>query len=329
MKKLFALLIALCMMTVCLVTVHADNYHQTATVDLDGFKTFQIPEPEGETDPDTVYFTHEFIFTAETDGSYCFHIGVEQDEDDPYVYTLDVDCPTGYWDLGEGIAFQGRAGETYTVRFQYPTDDGRYPEFDYVMIYEPNHNIRELLSLEEFKIIQIPEPMNGVVDPGWTYYNHSFFFTPEKSGTYRFLADYVQDESDPYKIYMGVTCPTGYWELANGCQFDAVAGETYELLFQYLTHDGRYPEFIFYVEEGAAPVVPDPVVTEPLPEATQTEPIAEPSEDPTAVPDTEEAEDPLPDMKTLLIYAGAVVAVIIAVVLLIAERKKNMSPDSL
>lgn len=203
MKKLLALLFALCMMTVCLVTVHADQYQEAKAIGLCDFQTVRIPEPEGEVDPDSVYFTQEFTFV------------------------------------------------------------------------------------------------------------------PEEDGTYRFLVSFEEDQSEPYDYFMDVVCPDGYWELPNGCEFDAVAGETYELCFQYPNHDGRYPEFTFYVEEGAAP------------EIVHTEPIAEPSEAPAAVTETEEAEDPLPDMKTLLIYAGAAVAVIGAVVLLIAERKKNMNPDTL
>ena len=330
MKKIFALLLALCMMTACLVTVHADNYHQTTTVDLDGFQTFQIPEPEGEVDPDTAYFTHEFTFTAKIDGSYCFHISVDQDEDDPYVYTLDVDCPTGYWDLGEGIAFQAKAGETYTVRFQYPTDDGRYPAFDYFMIYEPNHNVRDSLSLGESKTIQIPEPVDGVVDPGWTYYNLSFFFTPEESGTYRFLAHYAQDESAPYEIYMGVSSPEGYRELENGCEFDAVAGETYEMLFQYPIHDGRYPEFTFWVDTADGTYVPVIPETEPVAETEAPETV--PETVPETIPETEPTVEEIPvgiDGKTILCCIGAVLLVGAAIALVILERKKNTSSDSL
>lgn len=324
MKKLFALLAVFCMLAGA-VTVHADQPLKPKTIGLYDFQTVQIPEPEGEIDPDAVYFTQEFTFAPEADGSYLF---LAADMDEPYEFTMDVEDNTGCFPLEGGCAFPGWAGETYTLRFRYPSYDGRKPEFTLYVIEEYNHNYRDTLTLGETKTFTIPQPEREI-EEGWTYFNLSLFFTPEESGTYRFLADYVQDGSDPYKIYMGVTCPTGYWELVNGCQFDAQAGETYELFFQYPTHDGRYPEFAFHVEEGAAPAVPEPVVTEPVPEAAQTEPIAESTEAPEAVTETEEAEDPLPDMKTLLIYAGAAAVIIVAAVLLIAERKKNLNPDLL
>ena len=47
-----------------------------------------------------------------------------------------------------------------------------------------------------------------------------------------------------------------FWELENGCEFDAVAGQTYDLCFQYPIHDGRYPTFTFYVGAADADVVP-------------------------------------------------------------------------
>ena len=324
MKKLFALLAVFCMLAGA-VTVHADELQKPKLIGLYDFQTVRIPEPEGEVDPDAVYFTQEFTFAPEADGSYLF-LAADMDED--YDYTMDMSDTSGYFPLKGGCAFTGWAGETYTLRFRYPSYDGRNPEFTLYVIEEYNFNYRDTLALGETKTFTIPQPEREIED-GWTYFNLSLFFTPEETGTYRFLVSFEEDKSEPYDYDMAVTCPDGYWELANGCQFDAQAGETYELFFQYPTHDGRYPEFTFYVEEGAAPVVPAPVVTEPLPEAAQTEPIAEPSEDPAAVPDTEEAEDPLPDMKTILLCAGAAAVIIVAAVLLIAERKKNMNPDSL
>ena len=324
MKKLFALLAVFCMLAGA-VTVHADQPLKPKTIGLYDFQTVQIPEPEGEIDPDAVYFTQEFTFAPEADGSYLF---LAADMDEPYEFTMDVEDNTGCFPLEGGCAFPGWAGETYTLRFQYPSYDGRNPEFTLYVIEEYNYNYRDTLTLGETKTFTIPQPEREI-EEGWTYFNLSLFFTPEEDGTYRFLASFEEDKSEPYDYDMAVTCPDGYRELENGCEFTALAGETYELFFQYPTHDGRYPEFAFHVEEGAAPAVPEPVVTEPVPETVQTEPIAEPSEAPEAVPDTEEAEDPLPDMKTLLIYAGAAVAVIVAVVLLIAERKKNLNPDSL
>ena len=227
------------------------NHHWRETVTLDGFETFQIPEPKGVVDPSIAYFTMDFRFVPELTGSYSFYLApVEEDEANPYAYTVDMDRT--HWDYGSTIYFAAEAGETVELRFQYPSDDGRYPEFNYYMFYEPNHNYRETLSLGETKTIRIPEPMNGVVDPNWTYYNHSFFFTPEETGTYRFLVDYVQDEAKPYEFEMGVA--GAYWALENGCEFDAVAGETRELTFQYHPYDGRHPEFTFTLRNAVNPI---------------------------------------------------------------------------
>lgn len=324
MKKLLALLAVFCILTGA-VPVHAEQPQKPKSIGLYDFQTVRIPEPEGEVDPDAVYFTQEFTFAPEADGSYLF---VAADMDEPYDFTMDVDDHTGCFLMEGSCAFVGWAGEVYTLRFQYPKYDGRNPEFTLYVIEEYNYNYRDTLALGETKAFTIPQPEREI-EEGCTYFNLSLFFTPEEDGTYRFLVSFEEDESDPYGYHMAVTCPDGYWELENGCQFDAQAGETYELFFQYPNHDGRYPEFTFYVEEGAAPVVPGPVVTEPATEIVHTEPAAEPSEAPAAVTETEEAEDPLPDMKTLLMCAGAAAAVIAAVVLLIAERKKNMNPDPL
>ena len=324
MKKLLALLAVFCMLSGA-VPVHADQYQEAKAIGLCDFQTVRFPEPEGEVDPNSVYFTQEFTFVPEEDGSYLF---VAADMDEPYDFTLDVVGLTGCFPLKYGCAFEGVAGETYTLRFQYPSYDGRNPEFTLYIIEEFNHNYRDTLALGETKTFTIPQPEQEI-EEGWTYFNLSLFFTPEEDGTYRFLVSFEEDKSEPYDYYMAVTCPDGYWELENGCQFDAQAGETYELFFQYPNHDGRYPEFTFYVEEGAAPVVPGPVVTEPATETVHTEPIAEPSEAPATVTETEDAGTSMPDMKTLLMCAGAAAAVIGAVVLLIAERKKNMNPDPL
>ena len=324
MKKLWILLVVLCMMAGS-VMVYADHDPNEELIGLQDFKTVRIPEPEGEVDPDAVYFTKDFAFAPEESGSYLF-LAADMDED--YDFTMDMSDTSGYFPLKGGCAFTGWAGETYTLRFRYPSYDGRNPEFTLYVIEEYNFNYRDTLALGETKTFTIPQPEREIED-GWTYFNLSLFFTPEEAGTYRFLVSFEEDKSEPYDYYMAVTCPDGYWELANGCQFDAQAGETYELFFQYPTHDGRYPEFTFYVEEGAAPVVPESVVTEPVPEAVQTEPIAEPSEAPEAVTETEESNDSLPDRKTLLIFIGAAAVIIVAAVLLIAERKKNLNPDPL
>ena len=116
---------------------------------------------------------------------------------------------------------------------------------------EGNPRWEDPIALNETKTVRIPEPLSAV-DPGEVYFSQIFWFTPEESGTYCFLADYVEDESDPYYFTMDIA--DAYWELENGCMFDANAGETYELSFQYPVHDGRYPEFTFTVRNAVNPV---------------------------------------------------------------------------
>ena len=118
-----------------------------------------------------------------------------------------------------------------------------------------NYHLTESISLGETKIITIPKP-NGEVDEGWVYFTQEFIFVPEEDGTYRFLVAYEENRKKPYDFSMGVT--TEYHELENGCEFNAIAGETYELGFQYNNHDGRYPAFTFYLGTQQAGMVPMP-----------------------------------------------------------------------
>lgn len=122
------------------------------------------------------------------------------------------------------------------------------------------------IALGETKVITIPEP-DGEVDEGWVYYDQYFIFAPETSGTYRFLVSYEEDPENPYEISMdvaafnyvedGIEYVGGeYLELENGCEFEAVAGQHYELCFQYPTNDGRYPEFTFYLGTADAEDIP-------------------------------------------------------------------------
>ena len=122
-----------------------------------------------------------------------------------------------------------------------------------------NYHLTESISLGETKIITIPKP-NGKVDEGWVYFTQEFTFVPEEDGTYRFLVAYEENSKKPYDFSMGVA--GAYRELENGCEFDAIAGETYELCFQYNNHDGRYPTFTFFLGTQQAGMVPMP---EPLP----------------------------------------------------------------
>ena len=123
-----------------------------------------------------------------------------------------------------------------------------------------NFEREEVISYGETKTVTIPQP-EGDIDEGYVYFTQLFIFTPEVSGTYRYLTDYEQDEAAPYDIFMDVVPfgytedgvkvyldNNGYLEVENGCEFEAQADIYYELLFQYPIHDGRYPQFRFYLE---------------------------------------------------------------------------------
>ena len=175
-----------------------------------------------------------------------------------------------------------------------------------------NYWLEDSISSGDTRVIAIPQP-EGEIDPGMVYFTQEFTFVPEQDGTYRFLVSYEEDESEPYNIFMDVAGP--YQQLKNGCEFEAVAGETYELCFQYPIHDGRYPEFTFWVDTADGTYVPE------------TEPVAE-----TEAPETEPTAEETPvgiDGKTILCCIGAVVLVGAAIALVILERKKNTSSDSL
>lgn len=155
-----------------------------------------------------------------------------------------------------------------------------------VMVHAENFDVKDTIAFGQTRIVTIPKP-EGEIDPGFVYFNQEFTFVPEEDGTYRFLVSYQEDEAKPYDIFMDVA--GAYRELENGCEFDAVAGQTYDLCFQYPIHDGRYPTFTFYV--GAA--------------------------DADVVPKTGEAGFLLPAVAAMLSAALAA--------LLIAERKKNVA----
>ena len=175
-----------------------------------------------------------------------------------------------------------------------------------------NYWLEDSISSGDTRVIAIPQP-EGEIDPGMVYFTQEFTFVPEQDGTYRFLVSYEEDESEPYNIFMDVAGP--YQQLKNGCEFEAVAGETYELCFQYPIHDGRYPEFTFWVDTADGTYVP------------KTEPVAE-----TEAPETEPTVEEIPmgiDGKTILYCVAAVLLVGAAIALMILERKKNTSSDSL
>ena len=184
-----------------------------------------------------------------------------------------------------------------------------------------NYWLEDSISFGDTRVIAIPQP-EGEIDPGMVYFTQEFTFVPEQDGTYRFLVSYEEDESEPYNIFMDVAGP--YQQLKNGCEFEAVAGETYVLCFQYPIHDGRYPEFTFWVDTADGTYVPE---TEPVAETEAPETVAE-----TEAPETEPTVEEIPvgiDGKTILYCVAAVLLVGAAIALVILERKKNTSSDSL
>ena len=120
----------------------------------------------------------------------------------------------------------------------------------------------EDITLGETKIITVPKP-DGEIDEGWVYFNQEFTFIPEKSGTYRLLMHYEEDEANPYEVHLDV--PGSYLELKNGIEFDAVAGESYQLCFQYPNHDGRYPQITFYLATADIQEIPESALPEENP----------------------------------------------------------------
>ena len=113
-----------------------------------------------------------------------------------------------------------------------------------VTVSAQNISRTEDIDLGETKIITIPKP-DGEVDEGTVYFQQEFLFTPEESGTYRMLMSYEEDKENPYDVLLDIPGP--YLPLDNGIEFEAIAGETYQLCFQYPQHDGRYPQFTFHL----------------------------------------------------------------------------------
>ena len=285
MKKFLLFLLIFCMLSGA-VSVSAENYHLTESISLGETKIIPIPKPNGEVDEGWVYFTQEFIFVPEEDGTYRFLVAYEDDSKKPYDFSMGV--AGAYRELENGCEFDAIAGETYELCFQYPIHDGRYPEFTFYLSAGENYHHKDTISLDETKVVTVPKPLFGLTE-NWVYFTQEFTFVPQEDGTYRFLIGYEEDESKPYDIYMDVSGT--YRELENGCEFDAIAGETYELCFQYPNHDGRYPEFTFYLGSESA--------------------------------------ERIPNDNILLYCAAGALLVCCLTALLIAERKKNMNPDPL
>ena len=129
MKKLMIFLVIICMMG-C-IAASAENIHQTQSIDLGETAVITVPEPNGEVDKGTVYFTQEFSFTPEESGTYRFLMSYDEDEQKPYNVFLDV--PGAYLEIKNGIEFEATAGETYLLCFQYPDYDGRFPEITFYL----------------------------------------------------------------------------------------------------------------------------------------------------------------------------------------------------
>lgn len=115
----------------------------------------------------------------------------------------------------------------------------------------------EDIALGETKVITVPAP-EGEVDEGTVYFQQEFLFTPEENGRYCFLMSYEEDTQNPYEVSLDV--PGTYWEVDHGIEFEATAGETYQLCFQYPNHDGRYPQITFFL--GTPGMEPIPQTTD-------------------------------------------------------------------
>jgi hypothetical protein len=283
MKKVLAILMLCCLM-LCSTRVHAENFEWTEEIHRGEKKVITIPEPEGDIKNNWVYFTQYFIFEPEQSGTYQFLVSYEDDASDPYDIYMDISGYTivngekryitdeGYWDIENGCEFEAREGFTYELMFQYNTYDGRNPEFTFYLLskmtdpseYMENFWSEEDIACGEKKVITIPQP-DREINKNWVYYTKTFIFTPEVDGTYNFVIN-TEDDFDPENVYMDVTpffmvdqykqyaSDQGFWELPNGCKFEGRVGRSYELTFQYMSDDGQYPEFTFYVEsDGTSP----------------------------------------------------------------------------
>ena len=231
------------------------NYYEIQMPDGDVEFVIGFYEIEGDSHSITVNNPNDYIWTALADNITSAKAGesvfllVEEDAHysiDPFT-DVSANCADFY--------YMGTLD-----------DEGKQHIFELIM---PDHNVtisissspsnpgvgnprwEDPIALNETKTVRVPKPLSAV-DPGEVYFSQIFWFTPEESGTYCFLVDYVEDESDPYYFTMDIA--DAYWELENGCMFDANAGETYELSFQYPVHDGRYPEFTFTVRNAVNPV---------------------------------------------------------------------------
>lgn len=300
MRKLWFLFLIL-LMFLCVTGVSAENISRTEEIALGETKVITVPEPEGDVSANWVYFEQIFLFTPEETGTYRLLMHYEEDKDNPYNVSL---AGSGsYYTLNNGIEFDALAGQTYELFFQYPTHDGRYPKITFRLgtaqlqhipqtdkpaettppevtqeatpPEEPEETqdpveyvnpIFETATIEagQVKTVTVPTP-EGPVHPHRAYFEQKLVFSPQKSGTYRLMMRYQEDEAKPYNMILST--PNLYDSVKNGIEFDAVAGQTYDLYFQYPVHDGRYPQVMFYLD--AVHLVPSaPQTTQPQ-EVTQ------------------------------------------------------------
>ena len=109
MRKFVILLMIFCVLAGS-ASVYAENYYEKGTISCEEAVTIRVPQPEGEIDPGRVYFTQEFTFVPEQDGTYRFMIRYEEDEANPYEIFMDV--AGEYREIPNGCEFEGKSGET-------------------------------------------------------------------------------------------------------------------------------------------------------------------------------------------------------------------------
>lgn len=273
MKKLLALLVLLCVV-MSSTSVSANHQHREY-IDYGEVKVITIPEPDEHFKNNYLYYTHYLIFKPTVSDTYRIIINYEEDEANPYpIYLgitsyIKVNGNDRYIDgmeyriVEDGLEFYGEVGTYYEIMFQYIKYDKRHPTFSFYVESaadcEKNFEWTDDIAYGEKKTITIPEP-DVKVNDNYTYLTQFFHFTPKVEGTYRFMVSYEEDESNPYPIFMDVApfimvngqkqycSDQGYWEIENGCEFEAKAGISYELMFQYMNNDGRNPKFTFYLE---------------------------------------------------------------------------------
>ncbi len=105
----------------------------------------------------------------------------------------------------------------------------------------------EAIDLGEVKVVTVPQP-ESEVDNTVVYFQQEFVFVPEESGTYWCRMYYEEDATKPYDVFMDIS--GSYMQLENGVEFEANAGESYAICFQYPNFDGRYPQITFWLTEA-------------------------------------------------------------------------------